>query len=208
MRRNLTRLARTALGMASIACAGSDDVRHTTTRRESGAAAPPAAASPPPPAAVNVAPSLAIRIALDGDGLIFVDTSGSTRSVAFGVSETRVLTAAAAALGDPRDRSTNRDCGAGPVDFVSFEGGLLVNLQGGKFVGWTVRPAGGREPRTMSGIGLGSTRTELEAAYAAEVANSSIGMEFSAGGLSGVLASSDATAPVTDLWAGTNCIAR
>jgi len=155
-----------------------------------------------------VVPTAAFRMALDGDGLMLVDTGGSTRALTFGTSESLVLAAATASLGAPRDRSTNQDCGAGPLAFVSFDGGLLVTLQGGKFVGWTVRAAAGREPRTMSGIGLGSTRAELEAAYAAKVATSSLGVEFSAGGLSGVLASKAAMAPITDLWAGANCIAR
>jgi len=94
------------------------------------------------------------------------------------------------------------------LDFVSFDGGLLVNLQGGKCFGWTVRKAGGREPRTVSGIGLGSEHAELDAVYVAKVATSSIGVDFSAGRRSGVLASKAKQAPITDLWAGTNCIAR
>ena len=35
-----------------------------------------------------------------------------------------------------------------------------------------------------------------------------IGVEFSAGGLQGDLASGAVQARITDLWAGTNCIAR
>ncbi len=161
MVRSLSRLARVAVCIASIACSGADGVRDTATSGSTGAAAPPFTSLPAPPAASSVPPSVTTRIALDGAGLMLVDSSGSTRSIAFGMPEARVLTAVVAALGDPRDRSTNLDCGAGPVDVVSFPGGLLVNLQAGKFVGWTVRPARGREPRTMSGIGLGSTRAEL-----------------------------------------------
>ncbi|WP_411281788.1 hypothetical protein [Gemmatimonas sp.] len=55
--------------------------------------------------------------------------------------------------------------------------------------------------------GLASTRAELDAAYATQVATSSIGMQFSAGGLSGMLVSSATKAPITDLWVGTHCIA-
>ena len=153
------------------------------------------------------------QIALDGDGLRLVSASGSTRALAFGAAESDVLSAATAAFGASTDRSTNQECGAGPLEFVSFQGGLLVNVQRGTFVGWTVRRAGGpgatgTRLTTMSGIGLGSTRADLESAYATKVAPSSLGVEFSAGGLSGILTSKADTASITDLWAGVNCIAR
>jgi hypothetical protein len=61
---------------------------------------------------------------------------------------------------------------------------------------------------TVSGIGLGSTRAELEAAYDAEVAPSSLGIEFHAGGLAGLLDSSRPDARVVSLWAGLACVAR
>ncbi len=206
------RLAPVTLAIVVLACSGSDGVRHTAGTRaasdDAPAGEPAGAVSPGPPAVAPDTPSAATLIALDGDGLMLVDSSGSTRAVAFGASEAVVLRAATAAFGEPRDRSSNQECGAGPLEFVSFDGGLLVSLQRGKFVGWTVRRTSGRGPSTMSGIGLGSTRAELEAAYAAKVATSSLGVEFSAGGLSGVLASKASTAPITDLWAGANCIAR
>ena len=149
------------------------------------------------------------RLALDGDGLMLVDSAtGSTRTIAFGAPEVEAIAAASSALGVPRERSTNLDCGAGPLDFVAFESGLLVNVQSARFVGWSVRPGRERAPRTMSGIGLGSTRAELERSYAAAIAATTIGVEFSAGGLRGVLASGEAHARITDLWAGTNCVAR
>lgn len=91
---------------------------------------------------------------------------------------------------------------------MSFQSGLLINVQSARFVGWTVKPEREHTPRTMSGIGLGSTRADLERAYATKVAKTTIGVEFSAGGLHGVLASTAAKAPITDLWAGTNCVAR
>lgn len=95
------------------------------------------------------------RLALDGDGLLLVDSaSGSTRVIAFGAPETEAITAVASAVGAPRGRSTNLECGAGPLDFVAFERGLLVNVQKARFVGWTVRPERQRPLRTMSGIGL------------------------------------------------------
>jgi hypothetical protein len=61
----------------------------------------------------------------------------------------------------------------------------------------------------MSGIGVGSTRAELQAAYAAAAVDSTtLGVEFTAGGLQGVLESDARTAPIVALWAGAACVAR
>lgn len=54
----------------------------------------------------------------------------------------------------------------------------------------------------------GSTRAELEAAYATRVFESTLGTEFSAGSLQGLLESPRADARVMSLWAGTTCILR
>ncbi|WP_309673554.1 hypothetical protein [Gemmatimonas sp.] len=82
-----------------------------------------------------------------------------------------------------------------------------------RFIGWSL---GGRAPTdstvpkltTPSGIGLGSTRAALDSAYVVRVARSSLGVEFSAGGLAGILASARADAPIQNLWAGQVCLAR
>ncbi len=96
----------------------------------------------------------------------------------------------------------------GPLDFVSFGDELMIAIQNERFLGWTVRRGGAVTMRTMSNIGLGSTRAELQAAYNAEIARSTLGIEFMAGGLQGILASDAPTAPITDLWAGASCVAR
>lgn len=71
-------------------------------------------------------------------------------------------------------------------------------------------PSDSRAPAltTASGIGIGSTRADLESAYAARVARSTLGAEFSAGGLAGLLASERPDAPIINLWAGEACLAR
>ncbi|WP_310570978.1 hypothetical protein [Gemmatimonas sp.] len=82
-----------------------------------------------------------------------------------------------------------------------------------RFIGWSL---GGRAPTdssaptltTPSGIGLGSTRAALDSVYVARVARSSLGIEFSAGGVAGILASARADAPIQNLWAGQVCLAR
>src|SRR3546814_13009983 len=61
---------------------------------------------------------------------------------------------------------------------------------------------------TMAGITRGSTRSDLESAYAAEVGETTLGTEFTAGGLSGLLDGNGPTAYITTLWAGTTCAFR
>jgi len=134
--------------------------------------------------------------------------TGSTRAVSYGTPAADALNAVTAMLGTPTDRGVNAECGAGAVDFVTFPGGLQLVLQGDRFVGWTARPNGEQPLRTMSNIGLGSTRAELEAVYAANIARSTIGVEFMAGGLQGVLESDAPTARITDLWSGVSCVMR
>jgi hypothetical protein len=198
-----------ACALAATACRNADTSRQAAAQLETAATRDARPAPLPVDSARSDTRVTGARIALDGDGLMLIDAvTGSTRALSFGTPATSALAAATAVLGAPRSRDTNHDCGAGALDFVSFEEGLLLNVQDERFVGWTVRPGSGRTFQTMAGISLGSSRAELESAYTATVQRTTLGTEFSAGGLHGVLASSAASAPITDLWAGTNCIAR
>ena len=53
-----------------------------------------------------------------------------------------------------------------------------------------------------------STRAELESAYKAEVAESTLGTEFAAGELFGILDGTGPEAKITHLWGGTSCNMR
>lgn len=169
-----------------------------------------------PPAADAVATSdsgtaaPAVRFALAGDGVMLIDaTSGSTRQIPFGTPDSTAIQAIAVAFGEPEERNANDECDTGPMEFVIFDGeGLLLAVQGGNFVGWTVRPPEGASLRTMSGIGVGSTREELEDSYTATIAPSTLGIEFMAGGLQGVLENNERKAKVVAFWAGASCVAR
>ncbi len=57
----------------------------------------------------------------------------------------------------------------------------------------------------MAGVGIGSKRADVESAIVAPVEETSLGREFASGGLSGLY---DAKDVVTDLWAGSVCLAR
>jgi len=163
------------------------------------------------PLTLTVPPAApAVHVSLDGDGLRFVvESSGSTRLLAFGTPAAQVIAAVSAAIGAAQSRGTNADCGAGPVAFVGFDRGLSLIMQDGSFVGWSARVTGDSATlTTMSGIGVGSTRAALDSSYVATVSRTTLGTEFAAGRIQGVLASASRSAPITDLWAGTSCVAR
>lgn len=148
--------------------------------------------------AVNLAP----------DGLSLVLPTGATRQVTFGMPRDAATRAIAAALGSPIEEGDDQECGAGALSFASFRGGLGLYFDGGKFVGWDLDGRDGGQLTTAAGIGIGSTRKQLESANAIKVEDSTLGVEFSAGDLSGLLSSRDPDGEITHLWAGTTCIAR
>jgi hypothetical protein len=85
-------------------------------------------------------------------------------------------------------------------------GGLQLTFQDGKFAGWTINAAAS-PLRTAKGIGVGSTRQELDAAYTdLTVEDSSLGLLFSSGQLTGLLDIDGIEGLVTDIWAGTVCL--
>ncbi|HEX6925054.1 MAG TPA: hypothetical protein VF167_06470 [Longimicrobiaceae bacterium] len=144
-------------------------------------------------------------LALDPEGLRLVDReTGRARSIAFGSPGDFVVEVTSLALGAPLERGSSRDCG---TEDVSWEEGLSVTLRSNRFVGWFVR-GDASSLTTMSGIGVGSTRAELESVYVAQVAPSSLGTEFTAGGMAGLLSSTSPDARITRLWAGEVCLGR
>lgn len=131
--------------------------------------------------------------------------SGRSRELAFGTGQAMVQDALERALGKPAERGSNSECGEGAMDFARMPGGLLAWFQEGKFVGWFLDNPDGAKLTTASGIGIGSTRKDLTGAYDAEISESSLGEEFTAGALSGLLSDATATAKVTAIWSGQVC---
>ncbi|WP_343519940.1 hypothetical protein [Sphingomonas sp.] len=161
---------------------------------ENAADAAPADARP----LVNLAPG----------ALSLVDpNNGRARELRFGVDRTTAERAVQAALGGRAERGTSRECGEGPMDFARMPGGLLILFQDDRFVGWFL-DRGDATLTTASGIGIGSTRKELTGAYDAEISESSLGEEFTAGDLSGLLSGTEPTAKVTAIWSGQVCNLR
>ncbi|TGX50234.1 hypothetical protein E5A73_17585 [Sphingomonas gei] len=163
---------------------------------------------PVPQSAANAAEASEPVVNLAPDGLSLVFGTGGARQVTFGMPRAAVTEALAKMLGSPIEEGDDQECGAGALSFASFRGGLGAYFDGGKFVGWDLDGHDGGRFVTAAGVGIGATRKQLESATAVTIEDSTLGIEFSAGGMSGLLSARDAGGEVTNLWAGATCIAR
>ncbi len=199
---NTLRHALAAVLLLGLAACGQSAPETPAAPAEPAAAAPPAA---PAPVAANQA-----AVALDAGGLLIVmKDTGSTRMIDFGLPKAQTVTIVTNVAGAPAPESTNTECGAGPVQFIAWPDGLTLLFQEDRFVGWSVGKDAAGKQSTMSGVGVGSTRSDLVAAYSGvEVSETSLGQEFSAGGLYGVLDGAEASSKIDVMWAGTSCVFR
>lgn len=173
--------------------------------RDAAATAPPAQRAPSPTPAPAPTPARATpALALDGEGLrLFNRASGSARPIAFATPRAQAL--ALLAFRGPPATGTQAECGAGPLNYSSWPDGLKLYFQRDKFVGWAVDGRGKGALATAAGIGPGSSRTALSDAYAATFSTTTLGTEFAAGGLFGLLDGPGASATISDMWAGVSC---
>ncbi len=150
-------------------------------------------------------------VALDPQGLRLVDPpTGSTHMLTFGMDEDDVISAVASLRGEPAERTINSECGPGPLVITSWADGLTLSSSQGRFSGWGVNDGapGAEQHTTVAGIGIGSTRTELEESYDIRTGETSLGTEFAAGELHGVLDGTGSDAEITAIWSGTTCVFR
>jgi hypothetical protein len=182
---------------------------------EKPAAADDTVDAPPMPEAKADGPAAATTaVSLDGEGLRFVDkNNGKTSLLAFGIPRAQAEEALSRVAGKADDRSTNEECGAGPMEFTRFDA-MTLNFQEGKFVGWFLgNENGASEYSTMSGIGIGTTRAKAkESVSIVDVEDSTLGEEFSIGSgenvVGGMFAEPGDAAKIDALFAGTNCFFR
>lgn len=147
------------------------------------------------------APRPGLAVLLSPDGLMI-----DGRLLRFGIARAEIERAITKAQGEALDRGTSSECGAGTVDFTRYGDELQLTFQQGKFTGWTIN--GAASPlRTAKGIGIGSPRQTLDAAYPDVIVDdSSLGLLFSTGDLVGLLDQDGIEGVVTDIWAGTVCL--
>ncbi|RFP64012.1 hypothetical protein D0N36_16355 [Hymenobacter lapidiphilus] len=157
-------------------------------------------------------------LALTSNALQLVSQpSGSTREIPFGMPQGELIGVISKVLqAEPKSVGINTECGAGPLKMASWSNGLTLVLQEKKtgnaqewqFVGWYAGAPSGATPTltTMAGVGIGSTRAELEGAYSVKVTQSTLGQEFSTtSGLYGLLDGTGKEAVITSLWSGMSC---
>lgn len=174
---------------------------------DEGAAQPAETSEATPPEPTGAEAQADGGFSLEAEGLRYFDAGGRASPLAFGTEAEQAVQAVARAMGPAARRGTNAECPAGELAFAEWESGLTLTLQDGRFVGWTQSaPAGAeRALTTVNGIGVGASREELEAAFAGvSVQETSLGTEFDAGGLYGLIEDGR----ISTLWAGTTCIFR
>ena len=197
-RRTGRAFAAAACALLVTACGGGEASAPVEARDgENGAATAPA----------NVAASAQPEVQMHAEGLRLAPASPGEANLAFGAAQSDVL-ARLGPLGTAQV-SANAECGAGPMEIAEFPNGLSLLFQEGRFVGWSIDGRTGNRLATTAGIGTGSTRAELDAAYpGATIEESTLGQEFGADGIGGLLDGAGPDARVTALWAGTTCMFR
>ena len=152
-------------------------------------------------APAELAADLALLGSAEGLGL-------GERTVGFGSPLTDAVAVAEAAGGRSDPPQELEECSAGPLVAIRV-GNISLYGEKEQFIGWHISESGPLKLRTNGGVGIGTARSELDAAHTIEVFESSVGDEFhSADGLGGLLSDPSQAAKVTHLWAGLTCIMR
>ena len=145
---------------------------------------------------------------------IINQNNGSTRELDFKTPLKQTIETVENILKSKPTIGINSECGAGPLKMATWDNGLTLLFQEKNkntwlFVGWAAKKAKNPELKlnTMAGIGIGSTRKEMESAYIIKVLKTSLGYEFStkSGDLFGIFDDADENAKITNLWSGVSC---
>lgn len=157
----------------------------------------------------------AAPIVVEGEGLGVVDPdSGSTSRLPFGSPAGQVLDVLDGLLGSGERSPSSPECpNQADRTVIWSDTGLQIELRAGALIAWSLRP--GSALTTLAGVGIGSTRAELEDAYVVELVDSTLGTEFATGtdpgapdAIRGLLSGRGDRATITDLWAGEICAFR
>lgn len=194
--RNLGGIAAAAALLVLAACGGPGEKAGSADANRAAGAGNSAHAEPAPP------------ISLATDGLMATSTDGRSEHVMFGSPREMATAAVLSALGAPTGQGTNSECGAGPLDNVDFRGALTLFFQEGRFVGWNIDGRDSSPYKTASGVGIGTTLQQLRDSGDVAVQDTSLGVEFHLGDISGLLTVNRPDGTVTSLWAGATCVFR
>ncbi len=150
----------------------------------------------------------------EGLQLVHAET-GKTTEVGYGMPQEELVNLVNSILQVKSEGiELNSECGAGPLRIATWQNGLGILFQESEardewqFVGWSVndRSAATKNLTTMSGIGVGSTRLEMEEVYTIEVSKTSLGEEFSTdAGLYGIFDKPGIGGRITNMWSGVSC---
>jgi hypothetical protein len=194
------RRAAAALLLLTGACGGPADEQAAETD------------GPAPAEGVIPAPHDHGNFLLASGGLQVLDQQGEPRLLPFGAPRGEVERAAAGVFGEAAaERAANAECGAGPMEFTSWEP-LTFNFQDGRFVGWTIEHPG--DVPTVDGASTGLSRAKLEQAHDVRpLEGSTLGEEFAyvtpdGGTIGGIFDGEGEDAIVALLYAGTTCFFR
>jgi len=202
----------TVLLLAGGLTACGDDAAPTTTAATTTSEATTTTAAATTTSAVTTTSAAAPPVvALAPDGLLLVAANGSTTPLLFGAPQADVLAALEAVLGAPAEVGPgSAECPNGQDAAAAWPDTIQVGFSLGAFQSWTLRPDS--TLTDMTGIGIGSSRADVEASWSITVQDTSLGVEFftavDGSGYSGVLSDSSPSGVVTNLWAGHACIFR
>jgi hypothetical protein len=159
------------------------------------------------PGETAVQPLADNAVELRGEGL-----AAGSEAFFFAAGQAEIEAALTKALGPKLRTGDNAECGAGPITFTDFAGGLTAHFQEGRLVGWNWHltqdgdaPASGTI-KLAGDVQLGAARSIAEAAPGfAPVDGSTLGEEFALGDNIGGFIEAD---KVAMLYAGTQCFFR
>jgi len=186
--------------LLALGACGTEPGRTDDNAAGAANAAAPANAAIPAPAP----PAARSPLVLEGAGLGIPDAS-PPRIVSFDTPKAAAIDALTKALGrPPSELGENGECPGGALEFAAWKDEIIIWFENGLFAGWDNKG----KLKTTGGIGIGSSRSDLAQLAGMEVEESTLGTEFRAGGLSGILSSKAADARVTHLWGGATCVFR
>jgi hypothetical protein len=191
-----------AAGLALASCSPDKPTTSPTTSASTSTASTSAIAPQGSPSTTAPAPAVVLRSA----GL-----SAAGDRWEFGAKGASVVASLRRAFANEAPKVRDLDCEAGPMQLYDWPT-LTALEQAGNFVGWLAPQAS--TLRTDQGIGVGSTRADVVAAYpGVEVEESTLGVEWfvpveKGGPLSGLLDGEASTSKVGSMWSGNACAFR